>query len=90
MSNIQLELDDTWCAGGRVARLAPIPLLLLHGTNDNVVNYAHSVALLEEADHPKQLVTIEGGSHIDAMTKRYGSRYQDLMMDFFEEAAQKD
>lgn len=86
MPGMQLALDDTWCAAGRVARLAPVPLLLLHSPSDSVVNYAHSIALLEEAGHPKRLVTIEGGSHIDAMTKRHGSRYQDLMMDFFEAA----
>lgn len=80
------RVDDTYCAAGRVARLAPVPLLLLHGTADNVVDYSHAVALMEEAKAPKRLVTIEGGSHIDAMTRRYGTRYQDLMAAFFDEA----
>lgn len=80
------DVDDTYCATRWVAQLTPIPLLLLHGTSDNVVDYAHSIALMAEAGEPKQLVTIEGGAHIDAMTKRYGTRYQDLLFAFFEEA----
>lgn len=80
------DVDDTYCAAGRVAQLAPVPLLLLHGTSDNVVDYAHSVALMKEASEPKKLVTIDGGGHIDAMTKRYGMYYQDLLSAFFEKA----
>lgn len=80
------QVDHAYCAAGWVAQLAPVPLLLLHGTSDNVVDYSHSLALMEEAKAPKRLVTIEGGWHIDAMTKQYGSRYQDLMVAFFEEA----
>lgn len=80
------QVDDTYCAAGRVAQLAPVPLLLLHGTNDNVVDYSHSLALMEEAKAPKRLVTIDGGWHIDAMTRQHGTRYQDLMVAFFEEA----
>lgn len=83
------ELDDTYCASGRVADLSPIPLLLLHGTSDGIVPCSHSVALFEAAQQPKQLVMIENGKHIEAMTKRHGTHYQDLMIRFFEESALK-
>lgn len=83
------QLDDTYTAGAYVAHLSPIPLLLLHGTRDRVVPYTHSVRLLAEAREPKELVTIGQGEHVDAMTDRYGSLYQDRMIAFFEESLKK-
>lgn len=84
------HLDDTYCAGPYVKTLSPIPLLLIHGTSDRVVPYSHSLRLFEEAHAPKKLVTIEQGEHVDAMTDRYDSRYQNMMMDFFEDALKKN
>lgn len=89
MPGSKLVLDDTYCATTYVARLSPIPLLLIHGTSDVVVPYAHSVRLLAEAGEPKQLITIDGGDHIDAMTRRHGTKYQDLMIAFFDSALEK-
>lgn len=83
-------LDDSCTASAYVAQLAPIPLLLIHGTNDRVVPYPHSVRLLTEANDPVELVTIEHGEHVDAMTDRYGRRYRDMMISFFEGALKKD
>ncbi len=80
------RLDDTDTAGAWITRLSPIPLLLLHGTHDRVVPYSHSTRLLAEAKEPKNLVTIERGEHVDAMTDRHGTRYQDMMIAFFEDA----
>lgn len=80
------SLDDTYCANTYVAKLSPIPLMLIHGTNDKIVPYSHSVMLLAEAGEPKQLVTIENGEHIDAMTDRYSTKYQDMMIAFFDAA----
>ena len=88
MPHVTAELDDTYTATAFVAKLAPIPLLLLHGTRDVIVPYSHSVRLLEEAGEPKELVTIEGGDHVDAMVERVrGMTYQDLMIDFFDKNA---
>jgi len=79
-------VDPAYCATTYVARLSPIPLLLIHGTNDKVVPYSHSEMLLAEAGEPKRLVTVEGGQHLDIMSERYGTKYQNLMVDFFEQA----
>ncbi len=83
MPQLDLALDDTYCASSYVAQLAPIPLLLLHSRADRVVPYAHSVALFEAAQEPKQLVTLADGEHNDAMTLRHGTRYQDMLLEFF-------
>lgn len=83
MPQLDLALDDTYCASSYVAQLAPIPLLLLHGDADSVVPHSHSAQLLATAQDPKQLVTIAGGSHNDAMTSEHGTIYQDMMVEFF-------
>lgn len=82
-----LVLDDTYTATRYVAKISPIPLLLIHGTADVIVPYSHSVRLLEEAGEPKRLLTIRNGQHVDAMYEHvHGRKYQDVMIDFFDSA----
>jgi uncharacterized protein len=78
-----LLVSDTYSADRTIARLAPIPLLLLHGTADAVIPYAHSRRLFDKAREPKTLMTVEGGGHIEAFTQRFGTRYQDAVVEFF-------
>ena len=46
-----------------VARIAPRPLLLIHGTNDGIVPYAHALELYAAAGEPKELWTLPGAMH---------------------------
>ena len=90
MPEAELILDDTYCATTYVADLAPLPLLLIHGTKDKIVPHSHSTMLLGEASEPKRLETIEGGEHNDAMVSQvHGSQYQDMMIAFFDRALPK-
>lgn len=77
-------VDDTYSAGRYIANIAPIPLLLLHGTSDPVIPYAHSVRLFDKAREPKSMITVEGGGHIEALTSRFGTKYQEALLDFFD------
>lgn len=86
MPEKELVLDDSHCASAYVAALAPIPLMLMHSPDDRVVPYEHSQQLLAAAGEPKQLITIPGGEHNDAMTERHGTRYQDAAVTFFQQA----
>ncbi|HWG57259.1 MAG TPA: alpha/beta fold hydrolase [Gaiellaceae bacterium] len=43
--------------------LRSLPLLLVHGSADDTVAYAESVAVYEAAHEPKELVTLEGAPH---------------------------
>jgi len=40
-------------------------LLVLHGTNDPTVHFSSGEALYEAANHPKELVVIKGGEHMN-------------------------
>jgi len=46
-----------------IARIAPRPLLLVHGSHDDVVNPDDSRRLFEKAREPKRLVIIDGAGH---------------------------
>jgi fermentation-respiration switch protein FrsA (DUF1100 family) len=41
------------------------PLLIIHGTRDDITPYAMGLTLFEQAPEPKRMVTIEGGGHND-------------------------
>lgn len=81
-----LLMDNRYSASNFVARIAPIPLLLIHGDSDPVIPHAHSLRLLADAQVPKTLVTVTDGGHIEALTPRFGRRYQDTLLDFFEQS----
>jgi uncharacterized protein len=61
---------DEWTSGFRttapenhIARIAPRPLLILHGDADDVVPVTHARQLFSVAGEPKQLVILPGGAH---------------------------
>lgn len=56
--------------GPVIARLAPTPVLIIHGTHDRVVPYEHGRRLYGAAASPKRLWTVEGGGHTDALITR--------------------
>ncbi len=83
----QTFFDDTHAPVDWVERISPIPLLLVHGTADPIVPYANVERLFDAAADPKLLWTIEGGGHIQ-MLSRFGGEYWprlirllDLMME---------
>jgi len=79
-------VDDTYSADRFVRALAPMPLLLLHGSADAVIPYSHSERLYAKAGEPKRLVRIEGGAHTEASTPRFGAVYREQLIDFFDAA----
>ncbi len=46
-----------------VAGIAPRPLLLVHGSQDEVVKVRHAHRLFEKAGEPKQLIIVDGAGH---------------------------
>ncbi len=71
-----------------VAKIAPRPLLFIHGTNDKIVSPDNATRLYEAAHFPKYLWLIEGGRH----TKGYlvdRPTYHRRVLTFFEYALSK-
>ena len=61
---------DQWLGGfdqispiNWVDKIAPRPLLLIHGEQDELVNVSHAWALYEKAGQPKEIAIIDGAEH---------------------------
>lgn len=55
--------DDGYSPERVVGAVAPVPLVLVHGTADRVVPYRHGEILFGKAREPKALWTLQGGGH---------------------------
>jgi len=62
-----------------VSRVAPTPLLIIHGEHDNVVPPEFGLSLYRLAQEPKTFWSVPGGRHIDAMSR---PRYRRALLDF--------
>ena len=78
-------MDDALSPERFIAQLAPLPLLLIHGSADVVIPYHHATDLIAAAREPKRLVTIDGGGHIEAFSPRFGTKYMDIVSAFFDD-----
>ena len=56
-----------------VMKIAPVPLLIVHGTNDEVVPVAQGRQLFAAAAGPKTLFEVKGGHHGDSLTRNDGA-----------------
>jgi uncharacterized protein len=82
--------DDTYSAERFIAALSPTPLLLMHGTADPVIPYSHAERLFAKAAQPKRLIKIDGARHTEALTPRFGTQYQNALIEFFDAALAAD
>lgn len=57
-SMIELNAEEV------IGRIAPRPLLLVHGDSDEVIPTDHSRLLFEKASEPRQLCIMKGANHI--------------------------
>nr|WP_318384786.1 alpha/beta hydrolase [uncultured Enterobacter sp.] len=81
-------LNNRYSADRYIAAVSPIPVLIIHGKADRVIPWQHSETLYRLAGQPKQAILIPDGEHIDAFSKRHGTRYQDAALRFIQNALQ--
>lgn len=62
-----LVIDNDYAPIDAVAEISPIPLLIIHGTRDSVVNSYHAQRLYAAAQLPKQLLLADS-EHIQALS----------------------
>lgn len=65
-----------------IAKIAPRPLLIIHGEDDELLNVQNAYALFEAAREPKQLVIYPGVGHVGFL-ELVGGDYMDLLGEFF-------
>jgi fermentation-respiration switch protein FrsA (DUF1100 family) len=66
-----------------VARVAPTPLLLMHGRNDTIVPYEMAEELYAAANEPKELWLIDGVGHYEALSE-HADVAQPRLLAFFD------
>jgi fermentation-respiration switch protein FrsA (DUF1100 family) len=72
-----------------IDQVSPIPILLIHCTQDSLVSYHHSEWLYEKAKEPKYLWIISGCSHLQVFTdKQTEYRYRQRLVQFFNDHRQ--
>jgi uncharacterized protein len=56
-----------------VKKLSPVPLLVVHGTRDEVVPLAQGRQLYQTASQPKTMFEVKAGRHGDALSRDDGA-----------------
>jgi len=54
---------NNYSAEKHIEKISPIPLLVTHGTEDEVVDFSHAETLFKKAKQPKTFLEINGGKH---------------------------
>lgn len=78
-----LLMSDTYAPKKTVRSLSPLPILVLHGTKDEVVPMEHGRQIYDAAGEPKCFWPIESSAHGYLMEIDQG-KYRKAMLDFFE------
>jgi len=63
---LSLLVSDRYSPSDAIARVSPIPLLIIQGDRDPIVPVGHARRLFELAREPKQLWIVPGSGHIQA------------------------
>ena len=63
-------INDRHSPRDEIAKISPIPLLILHGSKDHTVDLYHAQELYKEAGEPKELWITEGADHIQSLNFR--------------------
>ena len=66
-------VTDEWAPKDSVMKLAPLPLLIVHGTHDEVVPVAQGRQLFGAAAMPKTMFEVKGGHHGDSLSANDGT-----------------
>ena len=66
MIPVEWLLHERFDTLNKISRLK-LPILLIHGANDDIVPHAMTERLFRVAREPKQLVLVEGAGHEDAL-----------------------
>lgn len=61
-----LVLSDRWAPGDRIGEIAPIPLVVIHGDADPIIDEALGRRVYDLAKDPKEFWPVPGGHHTDA------------------------
>jgi fermentation-respiration switch protein FrsA (DUF1100 family) len=79
-----LLVSNAYSPEQAIARISPLPLLVIHGDADTVVPFRFGERIYELALEPKTFLRIPGGRHIDGMLRENG-RYRPKLIEFLDD-----
>ncbi|MGZ3653707.1 MAG: alpha/beta hydrolase [Bdellovibrionota bacterium] len=74
-----LALSDRYAPEGDIAKIAPVPLLVMHAESDQTVPFRCGEEVFEQAADPREFWKVPGAGHADAFL-RFGDLYQKKVM----------
>lgn len=84
---VWLTTADACAAQNVVGRIAPTPILFVHGTADRGVQPYHSEWLFNAAGHPKDIWRIQGARHLQVFQDAH---HREKLVQFFKQSLQPD
>ena len=78
---LALSIDDDYSPLPAVSKVSPIPLLIIHGDNDQIVPLEHAKLLFAAAVEPKEMWVVANGGHIEAFRHK---EYQTKLLEYLE------
>ncbi len=84
-------VSDKWKAS-EIAKISPVPVLVIHGQSDRVVEPEMGERVYEQLGEPKQIWRIEGGQHTDVFwshEKKYRPQFLKWLADLNPPATNK-
>ncbi|MGJ4753920.1 alpha/beta hydrolase [Leptospira kmetyi] len=60
-------MDDSFSPEETIGTISPVPILIIHGTEDPVVHYENGMNLFKNAKEPKWFWEVRGGGHVNWM-----------------------
>lgn len=63
-----LTIDDSFSPVNTIAKISPVPVLIIHNEQDQIIPVHHATRLYNAAHEPKELWIQSSGRHIEALT----------------------
>jgi uncharacterized protein len=78
-----LLVSDRYAPEPVLARVSPLPLLVIHGERDEIIPVQHGQRLYDRAQAPKWFWKLEGVGHIQSMSPHH-RQYRQALLEFLE------
>ncbi|KAB2639636.1 MAG: alpha/beta fold hydrolase [Verrucomicrobia bacterium] len=72
-------VTDEWAPVDAIWKISPVPLLIVHGTKDELVPIAQGRLLFKTAGEPKTLFEVKDGHHGDSLVCNHGAYRKKLL-----------
>lgn len=72
-------VTDEFAARDWISRIAPVPVLIVHGSRDGTVPIQQGELLFKKAREPKTFYRIEGGGHIGGLAQNDGEYQKKIL-----------